>query len=85
MALYADAAGFLMNLADQSGGRFYDVDNIKDTTQAFVNIAEELRRQYWLGYYPSNQATDGTFRKIKVSVTRPDVAVRARNGYRTKQ
>jgi hypothetical protein len=39
VALYADAAGFLMSLADQSGGRFYDVDNIKDTTQAFVNIA----------------------------------------------
>jgi len=85
VALYADAAGFLMNLADRSGGRFYDVDDIKDTTQAFVNIAEELRRQYWLGYYPSNQSLDGTFRKIKVSVTRPEVAVRARDGYRAKQ
>lgn len=85
VALYADAAGFMMDLADRSGGRFYDVDNIKDTTQAFINIAEELRRQYWLGYYPSNQALDGTFRKIKVSVTRPEVAVRARDGYRAKQ
>ena len=85
VALYADAAGFLMNIADRSGGRFYDVDNIKDTTQAFVNIADELRRQYWLGYYPSNQSLDGTFRKIKVSVTKPEVAVRARDGYRAKQ
>lgn len=85
IALYADAAGFLMNIADRSGGRFYDVDNIKDTTQAFINIAEELRRQYWLGYYPSNQALDGTFRRIKVSVTRPEVAVRARDGYRARQ
>ena len=83
--MYLSASGFLKSLAERSGGRFYDVADIKDTNEAFGNIAEELRRQYWLGYYPTNQAPDGTFRKIRVSVAKPEVAVRAREGYRAKQ
>ena len=83
--MYAKAANFLMDLAERSGGRYYDVATIKDTGEAFERIAEELRRQYLLGYYPANQAPDGTLRKIRVSVDRTEVAVRAREGYRARQ
>jgi VWFA-related protein len=58
------------------------VENIGDTKQAFAGIAEELRRQYWLGYYPTNSARDGRYRKIQVTTNIPNVAIRARDGYR---
>jgi VWFA-related protein len=80
---YERAVRSLKNLASVSGGRYYDVATIADTKQAFANIAEELRRYYWLGYYPANTARDGRYRKIRVTVNRPEVVVRARDGYRT--
>jgi VWFA-related protein len=80
---YAAAAGRLKELATRTGARYYEVENIGDTKQAFASIAEELRRQYWLGYYPANTARDGRYRKIRVAVNQPEVVVRARDGYRT--
>ncbi len=75
---------FLIDLSSRSGGRYYNVASIRDTKQAFSNIVEELRRQYWLGYYPSNTAEDGSYRRIRVSVNKPGVVVRARQGYRAQ-
>jgi hypothetical protein len=49
---------------------------------AFAKIAEELRRQYTLGYYPKNaNAPDGDRRQIRVKVNQPNVAVKARDSY----
>jgi Ca-activated chloride channel family protein len=83
--VYAEAAGFLKDLADRSGGRYYDVDTIGDLRSAFTGVAEELRRQYWIGYYPTNQAHDGRYRKIRVTVDQPEVALRTREGYRPQE
>jgi Ca-activated chloride channel family protein len=79
---YARAAQNLKNLAAASGGRYYDVETIGDTKQAFANIAEELRRYYWLGYYPPNTAHDGKYHKINVVTGKPGAVLRARQGYR---
>jgi VWFA-related protein len=79
---YDRAAQSLKNLAAVSGGRYYEVETISDTKQAFANIAEELRRCYWLGYYPPNTDRDGKYRKISVAVSKPDAVLRARQGYR---
>jgi hypothetical protein len=50
--------------------------------QAFSRIAEELRRQYSIGYYPQTQKDQNNDRRaINVKVRRPDVAVKARNSY----
>ena len=68
-------------MADDTGGRVIDVHNEKSLEKAFDEISEELRSQYVLGYYPINLKRDGTFRKIQVSVARPDVKVLARKGY----
>ncbi|HEY6402836.1 MAG TPA: VWA domain-containing protein [Blastocatellia bacterium] len=82
---YEHAAQNLKNLAEVSGGRYYEVDTIGDTNQAFANIAEELRRCYWLGYYPPNTDHDGKYRRIGVTVSKPGTFLRARRGYRTPE
>ena len=50
----------------------------------FASIAEELRYQYRLSYYPANSKQDGAFRAIKVRVEKPDLIVRARAGYKAR-
>ena len=68
-------------MAEQTGGRVIEVSSEKHLQEAFDQIAEELRDQYTLGYYPSNGARDGTFRKIKVEATDRELKVLARRGY----
>lgn len=82
---YETATKQLNELAIRTGGRYYEVKNINDTKLAFASIAEELRRQYWLGYYPTNTERDGRYRKIRVAVDKPDVVIRAREGYRATE
>jgi len=68
-------------MADQTGGRVIEVSSEKHLQEAFDQIAEELRQQYTLGYYPTNGARDGSFRKIKVETADKDMKVLARKGY----
>lgn len=69
-------------MADKTGGRLYRANDPAQLAQAFTSISEELRRQYSLGYYPQSGTTESDERRqIKVSVKRPNVAVRARNSY----
>jgi len=79
---YRRAARYLQELADRSGGRLYQADTIYNLSEAFSNIAEELRHQYSLSYYPSNAKKDGAYRRVKVRVEKPGMIVRAREGYR---
>jgi VWFA-related protein len=71
----------LQKLSQQTGGRVLKVNKIKDTRNAFDEIARELRTQYLLGYTPSNPRTDQSFRKISVRVLNGDYKVQARRGY----
>ena len=68
-------------LTDETGGRTIVVRNEKNLEQAFDQISEELRSQYTLGYYSTNTARDGSYRKIKVDTTRKDLDVLTRRGY----
>jgi VWFA-related protein len=69
-------------MASETGGRVIDVHNEKTLEKAFDEITDELRYQYVLGYYPTNDKRDGTFRKIQVELpSHPDVKVLARKGY----
>ena len=49
---------------------------------AFAGIAEELGHQYTLASRPLNQARDGKWRKLEVKLSREDLTVRTRRGYR---
>jgi VWFA-related protein len=79
---YRRGARYLQELADRSGGRLYEADTLYNLSQAFSAIAEELRHQYALSYYPTNAKKDGAYRRIKVRVEKPGMIVRAREGYR---
>jgi VWFA-related protein len=71
----------LRKLSDDTGGRVIEVNRAKDTSTAFQQIASELRTQYLLGYVPTNNKLDGSFRKIRVQVHNADYKVQARRGY----
>jgi VWFA-related protein len=69
-------------LAKLTGGRVYEASKDLRYLQAcFSQIAEELRYQYSLGYYPTRQAKANERRRIKVRVERPGLAVRNRDSY----
>ena len=78
---YRKAVAYLKTLSDKTGGRFYDGDSLFGIAQAFTWIAEELGRQYSIGYYPSKPGKDGEKRQIKVRVTEADLVVKARDSY----
>jgi Ca-activated chloride channel family protein len=80
--LYRTADRYLADLSRVSGGKLHRADTLGSLPAAFSLIAAELRQQYSLGYYPTNAARDGKYRKIQVKVSRKDVVVRARPGYR---
>jgi Ca-activated chloride channel family protein len=70
---------YLETLARNSGGRSFEARN--DLTAAFTGIAEELRRQYSIGYYPEKIGQKGERKQMRVRVMRPNLIVRAKNSY----
>lgn len=78
---YETADSYLKTLAEKSGGKLVRADTMSSLPDAFAKIAAELRTQYSLGYYPVQKERKDHYRKIKVSTTRKDVAIRTRPGY----
>lgn len=73
-------ASALRELTDDSGGRTEIVRTARDLDPATENIADELSKQYYLGY-PAPGHRDGRWHTIRVEVNRPGYVVRARRGY----
>ena len=71
---------YLHDLARVTGARLYNAE-MQNLDFAFRSVAEELRRQYSLGYYPKNKPVAGERRGIRVRVTRPELVVRTRDSY----
>ena len=78
---YRLADEYLRELAVNTGGREYHADSLQNMSAAFANVAEELRRQYSLGYYPKKSGQPGERRQIKVRANEPNLAVRSRDSY----
>jgi Ca-activated chloride channel homolog len=55
--------------------------SLKELDQAFDNLAQQLRTQYVLGFYSTNEKRDGSFRKLSVRIKKPGYVARARTGY----
>ncbi len=78
---YRRAGEYLREMAVRTGGRHHTADDLSRLEYAFTNIADELRRQYSLGYYPTRQSSAVERRQLKVRVKRPNLVVRARDNY----
>ncbi|HEY6247928.1 MAG TPA: VWA domain-containing protein [Pyrinomonadaceae bacterium] len=76
------SAASLKGFADKTGGRFVATGGGQVLRDAFAGIADELGHQYTIAYRPSNTARDGKWRTLEVKVSREDLTVRSRKGYR---
>ncbi|MGH9425646.1 MAG: hypothetical protein ACRD2L_04980, partial [Terriglobia bacterium] len=59
-------------LSERTGGRFYEYRENSGMEEIFASIAEELRHQYSIGYYPK-AGKKAEVQEVRVSVTRPHV------------
>ncbi len=79
---YALGRKYLNDLADATGGRVFQPESTPGgLTRAFEGIAEELRRQYNIGYVPKDEGARGQRKSIKVRVERPNLIIRSRDSY----
>jgi len=79
--IYQLAREELREMAERTGGRVYPVKQLQQIGGAYKEIADELRMQYSIGYYPSNTARDGKWREIKIDVKRSGATAHTRPGY----
>ncbi len=78
---YAAGRAYMQKLAEYSGGTLVDASKVENLGAAFGRIAQELRSQYSVGYYPKDLKQDGRFRKVEVRVKRPGLTARTKQGY----
>jgi VWFA-related protein len=73
----------LDHLAERSGGMAYYPDSIARLNEVARDVAHQIRNQCTLGYTPLNQALDGSYRAIQVTVSGHErLYPRTRAGYR---
>lgn len=79
---YALGREYLEELSAYTGGRVFRPDsNPGGLARAFEGIADELRRQYNIGYVPDNDGKPGQRKQIRIRVNRPDLIIRSRDSY----
>lgn len=72
----------MRRLTEASGGRVINVGNSgRKLDEAFREIAQELRTQYFVSYTPTDKKQDGSFRKVAIHCDRPGLKIDARKGY----
>jgi len=79
----------LRDLAQRTGGRAFFPDKKFDLAAAFAEIEKELRTQYLIAYSSTNKRRDGSYRKVTIEITNPDLRkekleLRHRPGYFAK-
>ena len=71
----------LERIADATGGRAFFPFQMRDVSDAFLSIQEELRSQYAMAYKPANFIADGRYRTIEILAQDKGLKVRTRKGY----
>jgi VWFA-related protein len=71
----------LLQIVEQTGGQAFFPTRLADLDSAYAKVVAEIRGQYHLGYVSTNPAADGAWRKVEITVARPELKVRARKGY----
>ena len=78
---YSEGDKILRELADETGGRAFYPFRVDDLAQSFLDIGNELRSQYLIGYAPPYKEADGQFHRVDLRVERKGLTVRSRKGY----
>ncbi len=78
---HANGKVVMQQLAQQTGGRFFEVSKKESIDDIYKTIGEELRNQYNLGFTPEKADAEPGFHKITVTTTQKDMTVQARDGY----
>jgi VWFA-related protein len=81
---YAIARSQLERIAELTGGRMYQAEQVNDLSGVYKQVGAALRTVYSVGYYSTKPERDGTYRRVRISVGKPDAAVRTRRGYYAK-
>lgn len=81
---YAIGRDQLDRIAELSGARLFKAEKASDLAGVYKQVAAAIRTMYSVGYYPTNPEKDGTYRRVRVTVDKPDAAVRTRKGYYAK-
>jgi len=80
-----DGPTLLSEIAEQTGGREYAVDDPADIPDTAAKIGMELRNRYVLGFSPTNPQRDGKYHRLRVQVVQPHgmpkLQARWRSGY----
>ncbi len=81
--------GVLKKVSERTGGRAFFPRSESELRQVFKQIQEEMRSQYLIAYEPTNQKRDGSYRKIEIQMTNPEltkqkVVLTHRQGYFSK-
>lgn len=63
--------GLLNDLAEQTGGKHFSIENVNELPDVAAKIGIELRNQYLIGYSSKNQERDGKFRRVQVKLVQP--------------
>lgn len=79
----AQSASLLKSFAEKSGGRFVSTPGGPALRDAFTSIAQELGHQYTIAFRPLDQKRNGRWRRIDVKLSRDELLVRTRKGYRS--
>jgi VWFA-related protein len=74
----------MKELADVGGGAFYESEELKDLAGAYDRVVADLGTVYTLSYRPTNKSRDGSWRAIRVTVSRPNSVARGKRGYYAK-
>jgi Ca-activated chloride channel homolog len=78
---FKEAEFVLRQLAQETGGRAFLVNQVTDLARMYDQISDELASQYTLGYAPKNPRRDGQWRRVQVRVNQPNTIARTKLGY----
>jgi VWFA-related protein len=71
----------LRKMSDETGGRVFHVDRKHSLPEVFKELQDEMRSQYAIGYVPTNEKRDGSFRRVDLRTKDHSFKVQARKGY----
>ena len=80
---HIDGKKVLQQMADETGGRLFEVSKKQNVAQIYTQIADELRAQYRLGYTPDQTTAADGYHQIELTTHRKDLIVQTRDGYYT--